>query len=109
MIAYLMIMDFGLAIRLQDIIPYIWRKAMTNLRKFACHNCVLYVLYLPLLVFGICGIDYLISFYTKTLSPQDIAVAKKSFIFYCNVAIVFLLIFFTAVINSHEKLFFQKQ
>ncbi len=111
MIAYLMIMDFGLAnttTRYYSI--YMAQGNDKSKENLLATTGVLYCLISAAIVIaGICGIDYLISFYTNTLSPQDIAVAKKMFyILLVNVAIVIPANIFTAVINSHEKFIFSK-
>lgn len=108
-IAYLMIMDFGLA---STTVRYFSRftargneQAKENLLAMTMH------LYLGIsfmvVVIGITGLHFLLPFYSGTLSAYEIILAKQIFwVMLLNVAIVIPGNIFSAIIQANEKFVF---
>ncbi|MGE4385728.1 MAG: lipopolysaccharide biosynthesis protein [Endomicrobiaceae bacterium] len=108
-IAYLMIMDFGLA---GTTVRYLSRFTAQNNQK-AKENLLAVTTYLYfgisfiIIITGIAGLNFLLPFYSKTLSPYEIVLAKQIFwIMLFNVAIVIPGNIFSAIIQASEKFVF---
>ena len=109
MIAYITIMDFGLA---NTTVRYYSRyRAQNDVKKQENLLATMLRLYLgisgAIIAVGIILLYVLLPFYTKTLSASEIIIAKQVYwIMLFNLAITIPGHIFSAIIQSHEKFIF---
>lgn len=109
MIAYIAVMDFGLA---NTTIRYYSRyRAQQDTQKQENLLATMLRLYMgiagAIIVVGIILLHILLPFYTKTLSAADLVTAKQVYwIMLFNLAIVIPGHIFSAIIQSHERFIF---
>ena len=110
-IAYLLIMDFGLS---NTTTRYYARYQEQGKQKEKENMLALSAIFygfvaVLILVIGFCLLNFFLPAYQKTLNPQDFLTAKKLFtIMLLNVAIVIPANIFAAVINANQKFIFAK-
>ena len=111
MIAYLSIMDFGLA---NTTVRYYSRflSAGTNQEQenlLAISLRLYSIIALLMVVAGIILLYILLPFYTNTLSTQEIIIAKQVYyILLANIVVVVVGNIFSAILQSHQKYIFLK-
>ena len=111
MIAYIAVMDFGLA---NTTIRYYSRfRAENDVKKQENLLATMLRLYMwiaaAIIIVGIILLYVLLPFYTKTLSPSDLITAKYVYwIMLVNLAVVIPGNIFSAIIQSHERFIFLK-
>lgn len=109
LIAYLSIMDFGLANTTTRYLSQAYAKQdKKRARDIICTSHSLYLsIAVFLVILGILFYFLITPFYGKTLSPADLLTAKHIFlIMLLNIAVSIPSHIFTAVINAHERFIF---
>lgn len=109
MIAYIAIMDFGLAnTTVRYYSRYIAQNDVRNQENLLATMLRLYLgIALAIIVIGIILLHILLPFYTTALSSADLIIAKQVYwIMLFNLAIVIPGNIFSAIIQSHEKFIF---
>ena len=110
-IAYLTIMDFGLANTVTRYYSrYLAHKDNTGKENILAISTILYsIIAIFVIIIGLIVLHYVLPLYADTLSLQDLQTAKVIFIIMLiNLAIIIPAHVFTAVINAHEKFVFAR-
>ena len=109
MVSYLTIMDFGLA---NTTVRY-YSRFLSNGTKQEQENLLaislrLYgIIALLMIIAGIVLLYALIPFYTKTLSPQEIIIAKQVYyVLLINIVVYVVGNIFSAILQAHQKFIF---